>query len=435
MIYERNDIVENYSNEEKRRLSKLGEKYSEKLKAYKKAAYDNLSDELKAFTKDASQYGDGKSELYKKLKSGLADGIYKKPSEFFRENAEDLFNGWIYPSRKEMFYHTIDHLHEWIYSNSYYKRSFRTKNSNITAKNILRIMYVFSEYDDIDMDICDILEEKYSEEIIGYRIYCYRYMENNDFISYAMAYEIDCGNERLINIIKDAVNNESNVPVTHSLIRAVVKSHNHELHILIGKLLEAARLQEGLRQAICETMDCGNTDAFITLLEVIYRNGYIRYSSVKRAVGTWLGLINDESSKLEHISEKSIELIYNVINDPDIREEYLSSEDSMKIHVALWAYGFYEVDDLIQIVHKISETGTRHQLLTASYITIQLDNASLLHNVAQKIISEYTDDAEMMAVYIPCFMYGVHRLFLPCFHIAITLKLQMKYTRKNNIVT
>lgn len=422
MIYERNDIVENYSNEEKRRLSKLGEKYSEKLKAYKKAAYDNLSDELKAFTKDASQYGDGKSELYKKLKSGLADGIYKKPSEFFMENAEDLFNGWIYPSRKEMFYHTIDHLHEWIYSNSYYKRSFRTKNSNITAKNILRIMYVFSEYDDIDMDICDILEEKYSEEIIGYRIYCYRYMENNDFISYAMAYEIDCGNERLINIIKDAVNNESNVPVTHSLIRAVVKSHNHELHILIGKLLEAARLQEGLRQAICETMDCGNTDAFITLLEVIYRNGYIRYSSVKRAVGTWLGLINDESSKLEHISEKSIELIYNVINDPDIRKEYLSSEDSMKIHVALWAYGFYEVDDLIQIVHKISETGTRHQLLTASYITIQLDNASLLHNVAQKIISEYTDDAEMMAVYIPCFMYGVHRCISSMFPYSYNIK-------------
>ncbi len=410
MIYERMGIVDNYSNEEKSRLSKLGEEYKKRIKAFKKSAGDRLSDDLKKFAADNTTYyrNEGRSELYKEMQSGLCSGKYKAPSEFFKQNAEDLFKGWINPSRKEMFYYTIDHLHEWIYSSSYYRRSFRTINGKVIARNVLCIMNSFAEDDDVDMDICDILEEKYPEEIIGYKMHNHRYMGTNEFMGYAIAYEIDNGNERIIDIIKDAINNESNVPVTNTLLRAIVRSHCHELHVLVGKLLEAARLQEGLRQAICETMDSGNKEAFITLLEVIYKNGYIRYSSVKRAVATWLGLINDEASKLEHISEKSIELVYAVMKNPEIREEYLSSEDSMKIHIALWSYGFYEVEDMIKKIHKISESGTRHQVLTASYIAMQLDNPSLLHKMATRIIPEYIDDAEMMAVYLPCFMSDVY---------------------------
>ena len=39
----------------------------------------------------------------------------------------------------------------------------------------------------------------------------------------------------------------------------------HELYEILGKFLLAARLQEGARQAVCETMDAGRPEAFLHL--------------------------------------------------------------------------------------------------------------------------------------------------------------------------
>jgi hypothetical protein len=72
-------------------------------------------------------------------------------------------------------------------------------------------------------------------------------------------------------------------------------SENTELIDLVGKMLVAARLQEGLRQAICERCDGGTMTAFRSNLGVIKDNDLIRFSSVKRAVGTWCGLIAHKS--------------------------------------------------------------------------------------------------------------------------------------------
>lgn len=60
-----------------------------------------------------------------------------------------------------------------------------------------------------------------------------------------------------------------------------MKSHNQHLHKLLGDLLLAGRLQEGLRQSITENMDNGTVEAFLTLLKVIEENNLIRYASVK----------------------------------------------------------------------------------------------------------------------------------------------------------
>ena len=46
------------------------------------------------------------------------------------------------------------------------------------------------------------------------------------------------------------------------IIRGICMSGNTRLHEALGKLLLAARLQEGLRQAICENMDYGTAEAF-----------------------------------------------------------------------------------------------------------------------------------------------------------------------------
>ncbi len=75
-------------------------------------------------------------------------------------------------------------------------------------------------------------------------------------------------------------------------------SSNTRLHEAVGKLLVAAKLQEGLRQAICENMDYGTAGAFMTLFHVIKENDLLRFSSVMRAVATWTGLVTDEEASL-----------------------------------------------------------------------------------------------------------------------------------------
>ena len=57
--------------------------------------------------------------------------------------------------------------------------------------------------------------------------------------------------------------------MTHGHFTAIAKSENPELLELEGKLLLAARLQEGLRQAILETMDSGKPESYIRLLKVV----------------------------------------------------------------------------------------------------------------------------------------------------------------------
>ena len=53
------------------------------------------------------------------------------------------------------------------------------------------------------------------------------------------------------------------------MIRGIVMSRDTGLYKVLGDFLLAARLQEGARQAVCETMDAGRPEAFLSLFQVI----------------------------------------------------------------------------------------------------------------------------------------------------------------------
>ena len=59
-------------------------------------------------------------------------------------------------------------------------------------------------------------------------------------------------------------------------------------------MLLAAKLQEGLRQSILETVDEYQLDYFYRMIDVIYEEKLLRYSSVQRSIQTWIGLGYDE---------------------------------------------------------------------------------------------------------------------------------------------
>ena len=390
------------SNEDKDRLGKLGRHFSynenQKRQAYLKKLPENIQKFMEPFRGNFVN-----TELAKELIQNLSKYPGYKPSEFVKEKMPQIFNGYVNPAHADQIYYTIDHIPERIYSYGYARRSLRSSDPEIVAETVARKLQFFSQYDFAADDICDYLEDKVSEEYIGYKYYDF----NSDLmLGDIIAAEIDAGNERLISILEDSINGESEVTLRRSFLAGIMKAHNRSLYELVGKLLCAAGLQEGLRQAICEQMDEGVPEAFLYLLQVIRDNNYIRFSSVKRSVGVWLGLMTAEAPDLDRVSEKLVDHVYDCLSDPDKRNEFLSSEDPLKIHVALWSLGFYEVNDLIGKIHEFSEKGTRHQILAMSFSLHMLGNDGLSHRAAKKLVDQHHEDQEIMAAYMGFFMRG-----------------------------
>ena len=73
---------------------------------------------------------------------------------------------------------------------------------------------------------------------------------------YVIGAMIDSGDERIIETLTDIVMNSAG-SVNYGMIRGIYLRQNEKMYVLMEKLLLAARLQEGLRQSICENMDFG----------------------------------------------------------------------------------------------------------------------------------------------------------------------------------
>ncbi|MBQ6589920.1 MAG: hypothetical protein IJI01_14760, partial [Butyrivibrio sp.] len=390
------------SNEDKDRLSKLGRNYSWNENQKRQACLKKLPENVQKFM-EPFRGSFVNTELAKELMANLKKYPGYKPSEFVKAKMPQIFKGYLNPAHAEQIYYTIDHVPERIYSYGYNRRSLRSSDPEIVARTVARKLQFFAQYDFAADDICDYLEDKVADEYIGYKYYDF----NVDLmLGDLIAAEIDAGNTRMIRILEDCINGDSDIALRRSFLSGIMKAHNRSLYELLGKLLCAAGLQEGLRQAICEQMDEGVPEAFLYLLQVIRDNNFIRFSSVKRSFGVWLGLMTEDAPDLDRVSEKLADHVYECLSDTHKRDEYLASEDPLKIHVALWSLGFYEVNDLINKIHEFSENGTRHQILTMSFSLHMLGDDRFSHRAAKKLVDEHHDDIEIMAAYMGFFMGG-----------------------------
>ncbi|MCL2326580.1 MAG: hypothetical protein FWC40_08825, partial [Proteobacteria bacterium] len=110
-------------------------------------------------------------------------------------------------------------------------------------------------------------------------------------LSEFLAMEINEGNAAVIGFVRNACLADNNVQVlTHAILLSVVKCSHVDLHRLLGDLLLAAKLQEGLRQSILENADMGSVDVLRMLMQIVHDNDLLRFSAALRALGTWMGL-------------------------------------------------------------------------------------------------------------------------------------------------
>ena len=215
---------------------------------------------------------------------------------------------------------------------------------------------------------------------------------------------IDRGDEEVLSTIRDMLLSENNTKIlTYDVFRAIFKARNTELVELVGKLLLAGKLQEGLRQAICETMDCGRQEHFVYIMGLIEEHNLIRFSSVRRAIATTIGIGTDS----ERVDKKLLALIMRVLRDPAEGDAFVHSADNVEAMVGLWSKGLHDVKDLITAMEEIIGEGRPHSVLLVSYFLHALQDGAAERNVAKRVLLGITDaelsaeDMKKIACYLP----------------------------------
>ena len=269
------------------------------------------------------------------------------------------------------------------YTNRYYRRLVRSRDYHQHVGRIWNLIEQLVREYALGKNFLQLLRREYDVERYG-----------SSFLPpEQIAVWIDRGDAETIAIIRDMLLGENNTNVlTYDIFRAIFKSRSTELVELVGKLLLAGKLQEGLRQAICETMDCGRQEHFVYMMGLIEEHNLIRFSSVRRAIATTIGIGTDS----ERVDKKLLALMMRVLRNPAEADTLLSSEDNVEAMVGLWSKGVHDLKQLIAGMEAIIAEGRPHSVLLVSYFLHALQDGAQERRIAKRVLLGITD-AELSA--------------------------------------
>lgn len=383
---------------------KLNEKIA---KTFEKRG-SNLSNREKKMLPDKYYYSIP-VDVCNEMRQLLEQGTYWKLSDLYRNQFQNVVNVCVAQSLQEEFYYALDEMKHSQMTAGWFRRSLRSTSYVPFVDDSVRLLWAYARLDFYGGSLADVLMGAVSPEI-------YDHVRNESFpYAWILAAQIDHGEEKTIQAVKDILFGENNtLMMSRELVLGIILSKSQALYEDLGKFLLAARLQEGARQVVCETMDAGRTEAFLYLFSVIEENNLIRYSSVKRAVSTWIGIFNENA--VDRVSEKLLRMMGQCLRDETCRNELLASNDAIAISCALWAKGFYNVNDAVEAVLSLVENGTKQQMMTASYFCLSLQDEKEQMRAAKSVILARADDLELVACFMPFFMVSTSRLFSELIH-------------------
>ena len=336
------------------------------------------------------------SDVCMEMQQLLRQSDSGKLSDLYRSTYKNVVDVCVAQARQEEFYDALDAMNCYQMTAGWYRRSMRSDSYLPFVENSIQLLWAYAHLEFYGGNLAAVLTGNISEEL-------YDHARNEFAYSWILAAQIDRGEEQTIQAVRDILFGEGNtLMMSHELVRGIVMSRSQALYQDLGKFLLAARLQEGARQVVCETMDEGRPEAFLYLFSMIEENDLIRYSSIKRAVSTWIGIFNEKS--VDRISGKLLQMMGQCLRDADFLEDQLASDDAVAISCALWAKGFYNADDAVETVVALIRNGTKHQKMTASYFCHSLQDEDLQMRVAKEVLLSYAEDLELVACFLPCFM-------------------------------
>ncbi len=323
----------------------------------------------------------------------------RKPSLWFTSGRRrEFLDGFVPKEFQESYLYVIDKMNRFPFPRGWSRRSIRTAGYGPQIRQVFSLLLTYENLFYLEGRLEDYILKRLDQEKLDYVRNVWNFNMN---FSYIYAAEIDRGNQAVIKAFKDLILSENNTAyLDREMILGIIRSDNEELQELLCGLLLAARLQEGLRQAICEAMDEGTCEAFLKLFQVVEEHDLIRYSSVKRAVSAWIGIFDENS--VDRISGKLLALMGRCLRDETFCRAELESNDSIAISTALWTLGFYEVEDAVHAMEALVDTGTKNQRLTAAFYNGTLYDREIRLKTAKKVILEQ-EDMELSAAFMPAF--------------------------------
>lgn len=282
----------------------------------------------------------------------------------------------------------ILHLYEYSFNKSYLRISARSLNISHHYTYLLNKIGSFYIYIAGNLNLKDLIYGQYRN--INY---------NTDFSPVIAAYLL-VDDKEAIEYCKDVLLSENNTGViTRDLIQAIEMSHNEELQDLLLDVFLAARLQEGLRQAISETCDEYQTSFFKKALKVIIDNHLIRYSSIQRAVLSWGGLGTD------HYEEKDVKVLLSLFEKYMLEnhtiDDALKQDNPLEIYIALYSIGFYDSEKAVETGISLLNHKESHKV--ASILTYLSISNTFKSDYYLNLFDLYKDNDWIMAIFFSCF--------------------------------
>jgi len=285
-----------------------------------------------------------------------------------------------------IFRYITAHAVEYPYSTGYNRRPYRTKDITLHKERILDKMTSLISMHGFGFDLMTMLTERNYELLGDYRL-------NQEALSDLIAYELDQDNAQVMQALHDIIYGDNQTALlSYDIILGILMSHRTEAYRMISELLVAARLQEGLRQSITETLDQGTLEASIMLIDTILQHDLIRYSAIVRALGTWIGMPLESANT--RVTGQLIRQTYEALTDSSLRHEWLTDENANKVYISLWATAVHEEQELYDRIQYLMDTGVRYQKIVALYVLSNSQNKELRLRMARPHLQE--QDGELL---------------------------------------
>ena len=298
----------------------------------------------------------------------------------------------------------VQRLPDYPYTRGFYRRLIRSRDYHQHVERLWRLIEKLICQHVTGLRAAQLLRSDYDREQYGRDI----------LLPEQVALWLDRGNAQVLSIVRDMLLSENNTNIlSYEVLCAIFQSRNAEFVELVGKLLLAGKLQEGLRQAICETMDCGRQEHFAYMMELIAEHDLIRFSSVRRAIATTIGVSGTYSDRVD---KKQLALMLRVLQNPQEADALIESADNVEAMVGLWSKGSRDLKELIAGMEHMIEGGKPHSVLLVSYYLNVIQDEAYARRTAKRVLAGITnavpdaEDMKCVACYLP-FVTGNFRIW------------------------
>lgn len=215
-----------------------------------------------------------------------------------------------------------------------------------------------------------------------------------------LAVMLDSENAAVAEAFRTAVYENSGT-VSHELVLSLFFSKQESSWKIAADLLLAAKLQEGLRQAVLESCSNGRVEAFKYMMRFIADNDLLRYTATVHAFDTWLG-IGFDTVRTDTVRRMFASALA-ALEDP----EHFKAENPGDLFIQLWAMANTEVLDAKRQVEKLLMDGSASPpQLSVALTFYKIIGYQLPDETALDLLRRYRDNFTLLACILGCYKFS-----------------------------